>query len=765
MKVVEDTSEKRHHRVEVLQRVLNCWWPFVLLLFLPLPWTIQGAIASFGLISNDASDWFMRDLPGATDRQRIAELFGGDELLMIRWDGCALDDPRIDQYREQLLAEVQTTSGPVVYYRSVLTGPDLLGFFKEPPLSLSHEESIDNLRGWLVGADGQKTGLLALVSRAGAQNRAAAVDHVYAAANNVEGLSADELYVAGSTINGVAIDRASQNHLLELNLASYAVCILILCWLQGSVRVALLVFLTALFNEQLTMAMIHYSGTTLDSVLLLAANLTFVLSISVGVHLVNYYRDALLHVPKQLAPAWSCYLAAKPTALATLTTALGLASLQVSDIRPIVKFGLYSSIAVIAAAVLTMLLISLHFTIWPLKPGKEQSNPGQDQDFAGYTLFLRRARWAIVVLSFVGLVVGYHGSTKLKSSVGLHELVAGRNPVVRDYDHLEREIGPLTPIEVVIQTAPDDPRRLIDQFRAIEFVHETVAELSDEYTVLSIRTFSPPAPPEEGGFLTISNSVAFNRTLLQNQQKLQELGYLIMTPEDHYWRMTVRCPSSQSQGFGDIVSEVQQTVEAALAEYPEVEVRNVIVGGSVPMIYQTQQQMLDDLVNSFFSAFAMVAVVLMLVFRSVLCGLICMIPNVLPCAIAFGAMGYAGLPVDLGTILTASAALGIAVDDSMHFITWFQQSTAAGADAQQAVRQALRYCARAMIQTTLICALGLVVFCLSDFKPIANFGATMFTLLFLALVGDLVCLPALLLTPIGKPFLKRKNPQPDEENA
>jgi hypothetical protein len=215
----------------------------------------------------------------------------------------------------------------------------------------------------------------------------------------------------------------------------------------------------------------------------------------------------------------------------------------------------------------------------------------------------------------------------------------------------------------------------------------------------------------------------------------------------------MRCPAMADVDYGELLQDINSTIEATfeLGEGPQP--REVIVCGALPLVYQAQQQLLEDLIYSFVLAFALVSLILMLLFQSIRCGLICMIPNIFPSALVFGLMGWRGTPVEFGTILTASAALGIAVDDSLHFIHWFRRKMREGGSIPQAVRYSYRRCAAAMVQTTLICSFGLVVFAFSPFAPMAWFGWCMFALLMLALVADLLVLPAILLSPLGRPFL------------
>ncbi len=177
--------------------------------------------------------------------------------------------------------------------------------------------------------------------------------------------------------------------------------------------------------------------------------------------------------------------------------------------------------------------------------------------------------------------------------------------------------------------------------------------------------------------------------------------------------------------------------------------------GVVPLVYKTQRQLLVSLRQSIAWAFVLIAIVMMFVLRSVSAGLISMAPNIFPVILVFGAMGWAGIKVDIGMMLTASVALGVAVDDTVHFLFWFQRAMREGHDRQSATLYAYRRCAKAMLQTTVIAGLGLAMFVFSTFTPTRQFGYMMVTLLAAALVGDLLMLPAILAGPVGRFFCDR----------
>ncbi len=184
---------------------------------------------------------------------------------------------------------------------------------------------------------------------------------------------------------------------------------------------------------------------------------------------------------------------------------------------------------------------------------------------------------------------------------------------------------------------------------------------------------------------------------------------------------------------------------------------HVTYTGVIPLIYKAQRELLNDLVKSFLFAFGVIALVMIIVLRDFRAGLLTMVPNIFPAVVIFGFMGWCSIWIEIGSIMTASAAMGIAVDDTFHLLTWYRRGTVQGLSRRDAVRFAFHRCAGAMIHTTLICSFALLVFSLSSFMPIRRFALLMAALLIAALLGDLLLLPAILVSPLGK-FVRSRGP-------
>ena len=118
----------------------------------------------------------------------------------------------------------------------------------------------------------------------------------------------------------------------------------------------------------------------------------------------------------------------------------------------------------------------------------------------------------------------------------------------------------------------------------------------------------------------------------------------------------------------------------------------------------------------------------------------------------FGALGWMGIKIDIGIMMTASVALGVAVDNTLHLLTWVRAGLRDGHDRRTATMMAYDRCAVAMVQSAMVGGLGLLVFATATFTPTQQFGYLMITILAAALVGDTIMLPALIASPLGKCF-------------
>ena len=214
--------------------------------------------------------------------------------------------------------------------------------------------------------------------------------------------------------------------------------------------------------------------------------------------------------------------------------------------------------------------------------------------------------------------------------------------------------------------------------------------------------------------------------------------------------------------YADFTAELDEMARSVLKTHAG---SDHVVTGMVPLFLRTQQAVLDSLITSFALAFAVIAVVMMVLLKNPIAGLVTMLPNLLPVGIVFGLISWYGVAVDIGTMITASVALGIAVDGTLHLITWFQIGIRQGLTRREAVAEALSHCGPAMWQTSTAVGLGLLMLYPADLLLIKRFGWLMSALIGTALVADVIFLPALLAGPLGsliqKTLLRSESAEPE----
>lgn len=736
---------------------LSHWHEAVVLgaMLLAAPLLIVGSLRALATNCNDPRLWLPSGFEEADRYDWLQQHFGSDEITVVSWPGCRLSDQRIDRLAEALAGGAE----PRLFER-VVTGPQVFRQLTSGRIGLPPLVARGRLRGSLVGPDGETTCLVLYLSKEGAKDRPAAVKHVYRTALETCGIARDQLRLGGPTVDAATIDVESQRMLLPLAGLSVVVAFFI-TWRQfRNLKLAMIVVFGGLYTGALALTILYVAGGHMNLVMTMLPPLVYVLTISTSIHMVNYYRDAFEESGPASASLKSLVLGWKPCALASGTTALGLVSLATSDIMPVKLFGIYSAIGIAVGLVVTLLYLPAALTVCPpcLEPKRndhERSSPRADNGVATWvSAFICRRHGSFVTASLALMAVTGVGLLFLQSTVKLQYRFGRDSRIIADYRWLESHVGPLVPLEVVLDFPPETTTDVYDRLALVDHVQQGLAEIEEVGATVSAADFVPHLPTGHS-FREIAASSHLRRRLAENQRMFYDAHWVADGAQGHQlWRITIRAAALGDVDFGRFTSELKDHVEPLLADHPHVQATYT---GMIPLIYKAQRELLNDLVESFLLAFGVIALVMMFVLGGPSAGLLAMLPNVFPVVITFGLMGWFHVWIEIGTVMTASAALGIAVDDTFHYLCWFRRASRRGLDRPQAIQLAYERCGRAMFQTTFICACGLLVFSLSSFMPIVRFSRLMAALLAVALVGDLVFLPAILACPLGKVFVRRQD--------
>jgi predicted RND superfamily exporter protein len=725
---------------------------------------IWGSNEGVRTMFNAPLRWIPRDSASREEFNRFLEQFESHEIALVSWPGCTVDDPRQEEVADALTArrEQRAAAGKPELYNQVLTGYTLLRGLMNEPADLQRETAMHRLQGTLVGPDGVTSCVIVVLTDYGALARRETLAIILDTVETVAGFPREELHLAGPPVDGIAIDDESIRSLQQYSLPAIVISLILCCLCLRSTWLTLPILAVGALGQAATLAATYFLGITMNAVLIVLPPLVFVLTVSAGVHLVNYFYDALRTSPGGGATTSALLKAWGPCALAAVTTAIGLASLTVSEVFPVRQFGVLAASGVLLTTLLLFVLLpgAMEARVWfaqrmrkPIRcPASGQGGRRFDFWKTAANIVWRSAGW--ISLGCLLLLLGCGaGLFRLRSSINVVSLLDPQNRAVRDFRWFEKHVGPLVPVEVVIHF---DDACTLDKLQRMELVRVAQGEISKIDILdgaMSAASFLPPIPAPQ----RVVRRTVIRRLIEERQDELIEAQYLDIKKGRESWRISARILGQDDFDYGLFLKELEERVSPVIAAYEQKGYRGISASytGVTAVVYEVEKALLADLFDSFLSALVLVTLVMMIALRSIRAGLVAMVPNVFPTIILFGAMGWLGRPVDIGTVMTASVALGIAVDGTFHFLKWYRHELTAGKTPRQAVAYSYQHCGRALTQTTVICALGLLVFALSGFLPARHFAVMMLLLMVAALIGDLVVLPSLLIGPLGKSFIRQ----------
>jgi predicted RND superfamily exporter protein len=561
-----------------------------------------------------------------------------------------------------------------------------------------------------------------------------------------------------------------------------------------------IVFFAGIYGAAASLAIVWYSpllfglpqGTiAVNAILLTMPSLVYVATISGAIHLANYYRDLLEDgVEVSVAPGKAILHAWLPLTLATATTSVGLWTLCYSELVPIQLFGLYSGVGVVVSALLLFFHVPAALQVWPLgefarHAAAHHAEQHEESSFSRLASafwyrvgsFIIRRNGLVAFGCLLLLAVCGWGMLRTTTSVHLMRLFPPGAKILADYTWLEKNLGDLVPMEVILKIDPNKCQLdFLEKMELVERIQQKLEETEEVGGVLTAVTFSPHLPrPEEykkakrNIFTHLAGArdpyhtarVVTAKKLLAHRDDYIKGDYLAFDEQDgtELWRISARVGALGDVDYGDTLAGIRRHVDPVLANLTKdgqrVEGVTPVYTGLVPLVYKAQRSLLQGLIWGFVSDFVLITIVMMIAVRDLSAGLILALPSIFPAVIVFGVMGWAGIVVDIGTVMAPSVALGVTVDDVVHFMIQYRGGLKAGMSRPEAVMLAYKGCARAMYQSWGVIGLGMSVFALSPFTPTQRFGYMMVTLLTSALIGNLLLLPSLLAGPLGSLFGRR----------
>ncbi len=686
--------------------------------------------------SQDFAQWVPSHDPETVAYLQFKSMFGdGQSLLMVSWEGCTTNDSKASSLISTLRTRQKTWE--------VYSGGDLIDELTLPGIQ-DRQTVLRRLVGIAVGPDLETTWILVHIDD---QFPVGTVMKTVEQAAADVGIERDGLKWGGPVAFAEAEERAADQLIYPLSFVVAILAIAIAWCCVGAVKYTVVIFVVALYSAAFGLAIMDLAGVHPSTLMMLLPALWFILSLSGAVHLIGYYTTSAAteqraRLREALSHAW------RPCVMSTLTTAIGMAALCTSDLKPVREFGLYAALGLLVLLPTLFALTPIMLVLFDRGSRGSSRHPNDWWIWSVLTRTVTQYRWWIIAL-FTSIVVGLTPAlSNVHVGSRLSTLFGEQSPVLQQCAWLEEHVGPLMPIEVLLyfpnsdEADADEATNFADRVTLLnELEQEITAEIPGA-RVFSIGTIVPRPPYSRRPMRRVILRSVYNKKLQAEEASFQRANLVHKQGDQDVYRLSVRLLRTGSNVTADPQKLLNHIVQRAVANsvMPETQ---AVVTGHLPLIRSIENQLRASLFVSYSLAFALVFAAMIFGMRSFSLGAISMLPNLFPTVVIFGVLGWLDLEIDVGGVMTASVALGIAVDDTFHYLAAYRRARSQH-DRYGAVEQALRETGPAMLFTTIICGFSMLVYLQSSFLPASRFGTMLCALLCAAIVGDLIWMPALL---------------------
>ena len=440
------------------------------------------------------------------------------------------------------------------------------------------------------------------------------------------------------------------------------------------------------------------------------------------------------------------------TLLTNITTATGFAAFLLTKSQSLQEFGLIASMNIMVIYILSLLLIPIFFSFFA--PPKVMHTKHLDRKWVvsivDYLIFLVKHRRDIIYKFTVLLVlISFYGLTKMNFTGNLSEDFNKKDVLYKDLKFFEKNYGGVLPLEILVNT-----KKKNGLFKSYNL--KKIDELSD--LLASYEDFSQPSSYID--FIKYTKQVYYNDDtsyyrLPNNQEQIFLNTYIANTKSNVNMRKMLIDSLNQeariSLRIKDIsatkMDEIMLDLKPKIASIFDLDKYDVIITGTTKVLLTGAKFLLQNLFISLFLVIILISIFMAWMFSSYKMVFISLIPNIIPLLLTGAIMGIFGIALKPSTILVFSIAFGISVDDTIHYLAKYRQELiATNGSIKKSVYAALKETGVSMLYTSVVLFFGFFIFIASDFGGTVALGLLVSITLLVAMLSNLLLLPALLLT-------------------
>jgi predicted RND superfamily exporter protein len=502
-------------------------------------------------------------------------------------------------------------------------------------------------------------------------------------------------------------------------------------------------------------------------------SLLLIISISLTIHLIVRYQELFESNPslnKTELISLTIEQMLKPCFYTALTTIIAFASLGVSEIKPVIDFGKMMVAGIFFAFIFSFILFPIFMLLFTSDQGKESKDFSKGVTVIFSSLTERLGNYIILIALFL-FSISLYGINQLTVENRFIDYFKPSTEIYKGMELLDTKLGGTAPLDIVINAPLNwDKNREEDNFDddfgfeddepnsgywwntislgQLEDIHDYVDSLPEIGKVLSVASGIKVARELKDGEPLSELDLALVKNMLPEDIKDNLLSSYISDDENQV-RISARViESAQGLNRNELLSKISETLQT---EY-KLDKDQFRLTGLAVLYNNMLQSLFDSQIGTIIIVFSIIFFMFLILFRSLYLSVIGIIPNLLAATVVLGTMGLFAIPLDIMTITVAAISVGMAVDNTIHYIHRFKKEFNNTGMYRESMKNSHRTIGRAMFYTSLTIILGFLVFSTSNFNPSVYFGFFVSLAMVMALLGALTLLPQLILyfKPLGK---------------
>jgi hypothetical protein len=484
----------------------------------------------------------------------------------------------------------------------------------------------------------------------------------------------------------------------------------------------------------------------------------FLLAVGVGasVHVISiFYQDLNQGSDRRVAIKNALGHSGLAIVLTSLTTAAGLGSFATAEIAPLADLGIFSSLGVMLSLVYTVVLLPALLAVFPVKARQANGRP-MDPDKPGrmdlvlYAVadFSTRHSKSILAISMLIILVSGLGVLQIRFGHNPLSWLPDSWPVRPATEYIDHSLRGTVAVEVLVDTGRENGLYDRDVLKALDELSAELETYEQGPIFVGMATSLADMLKEIHQALN-QNQAAFRR-IPENQALIPQEFLLfensgsddledVVDTTFRLARFTIKCPWKDAVLYQPFLDKIENSFQQKLGDKAEI-----TLTGMIPIMARTFSASLHSAAKGYIYAFVVITLMMIVLIGSLKVGLLSMLPNLLPIFITMGFIGWLDYPLDLFTMLIGSIAIGLAVDDTVHFMHHFRRYYAESGSVPRAVHQTLHTAGRAMLVTSIVLSAGFFSYMFADMNNLAMFGLLTGMTIILALLADFLLAPALM---------------------